>query len=235
MPTAKVNGVRLYYEVKGRGQPLVVINGLGSDISEFAAVTDVLAKNHRVLALDNRGAGRSDKPDKPYSIQQMASDTAGVMRAAGFKRASVLGISMGGRIALELALSHPEMVEKLVLVSTFAQPGNRKGLGHFLLFHLIPRIPIMKGKYPQPYYAFARQREAVLSYSCMDRLKELRMPTLVAHGESDKTVRLALAKEMHEGIKGSVLKTFQGGHLFFLMRSRKPFIASVERFLSAKR
>ena len=100
MATAEVNGINIYYEVAGQGPSLVVINGLGSDVSEVASVTGPLAKQCTVLVFDNRGAGRSDKPDEPYTLEGMVEDTAGVMRAAGMTRASVLGISMGGRIAL---------------------------------------------------------------------------------------------------------------------------------------
>jgi 3-oxoadipate enol-lactonase len=121
MPTADANGIRIHYEVHGEGRPLLLILGLGADVSEYTALIDQLAARSRVIAFDNRGAGRTDKPDAPYSIELMAADALGVMDALGVTRADVLGISLGGRIALELALGHPERVERLILVSTSAR------------------------------------------------------------------------------------------------------------------
>src|SRR5579872_5777224 len=104
MPTVSVDGLRMYYELSGAGAPLVLIGGLGLDISECGQLIDALSTHYRVLAFDNRGAGRTDKPDEPYSVAQMAGDTAGLMQALGIERAHVAGMSLGGRIALDLAL-----------------------------------------------------------------------------------------------------------------------------------
>jgi len=229
VPTTKVNGISLYYEVHGNGEPLTIINGLGIELSEFKVITNALARDYKVLIFDNRGAGRSDKPDEPYSIQQMASDTAGVMERAGFNKSHVMGISMGGRIALELTLSKPDMVGKLVLVSTSARLKQRNWFRS-----LATQAPLFfKGKHPQPKYAFLRQREASSSYDCTTRLGEVQVPTLITHGQSDKVAPVELAEEMHDGIKGSKLQKFKGGHLFFLIRSRQPFINTVNEFLES--
>jgi 3-oxoadipate enol-lactonase len=226
MPITKVNGINFYYEVHGSGKPLTIINGLSADISESGNVSEGFAKNHKVLIFDNRGAGRSDKPDEPYSIEQMASDTAGVMKEAGFNKSDVIGISMGGRIALDLTLSKPNMINKLVLVSTSARVKP-----NWFRF-LATRYPhFFKSKYPQPKYAFVRQRVASGSYDCYSRLGEIQAPTLIAHGENDKLAPMDLAYEMQEGIKGSVLQKFKGGHLFFLFRSRQQFTEAVNEFL----
>jgi 3-oxoadipate enol-lactonase len=233
MATAQVNGISMYYELAGKGEPLVIINGLGADISEFASVAELFTDNCHVLTFDNRGAGRTDEPDEPYSIEQMANDTAGLMEAVGFKQANILGISMGGRIALELALSRPNIVKRLVLVSAAARSVRRhKTVGNFLAFDVLPRLPIMKGTYPQPYYAFRRQREASSSYDCPERLNELQITTLITHGSKDKTAPLFLAEELHEGIKNSRLEIFKGGHLFFMFRDRQRFIDIVKTFLA---
>src|SRR5689334_6948062 len=121
MPTVQVNDIQMYYELRGEGQSLVLILGMTLDVSEIEPNLRWLAERYRVLAFDNRGAGRTDKPDIPYTIEMMANDTIGLMDAVGIERAHVLGISMGGRIALQTALAHPERVEKLALVSTSAR------------------------------------------------------------------------------------------------------------------
>lgn len=87
----------MYYEFHGAGDPVVLIGGLANDLSESGQLIARLARTNRVLAFDNRGAGRTDKPDIPYSIEMMAEDTAGLMRALGIGAATVLGISMEGR------------------------------------------------------------------------------------------------------------------------------------------
>ncbi len=85
MPYVKVNDIQMYYEIHGDGEPLVLIVGLGTDISEWDGIIRWLAKKYKVLAFDNRGAGRTDKPDRPYSIEMMAHDTAGLMQTLGIK------------------------------------------------------------------------------------------------------------------------------------------------------
>src|SRR5215469_17759144 len=100
MPTVHVNGIDIYYETHGEGDPLVLIPGLATDVSEYQRIIAALADRYQVSALDNRGAGRSDKPDVPYSIEIMADDTAALLDALGITQTHVLGTSMGGRIAL---------------------------------------------------------------------------------------------------------------------------------------
>lgn len=118
MPKVQANGVSLYYEVHGQGQPLVLIMGLRRSLSWWYRQLPELSRRFRVIAFDNRGAGRSDQPDMEYSIKLLAADTAGLMDALGVDRAHVLGVSMGGYIAQELALAHPERVMGLVLGCT---------------------------------------------------------------------------------------------------------------------
>ena len=120
MPAAKINNITMNYEIHGEGEPLILIGGLGTDISIHRKMIGEFSKKFKVLALDNRGAGLSDKPDIPYTIEMMADDTARLMTSAGIERANVLGISLGGRIAMALALRHPHRLSKLILTSTFA-------------------------------------------------------------------------------------------------------------------
>ncbi len=228
MPYVTVNDIQMYYEARGEGEPLVLIMGLGSDISEWEGIIGWLANKYRVLAFDNRGAGRTDKPDMPYSIELMADDTAGLMRALGIEQACVLGISLGGRIALELALRYPRSVSKLVLVSTsarFIKNWRRRFYG------ILSRAPIFRSKFPQPRYAFRRQLEASSGYNRSDKLHELHVPTLIMHGQKDKSAPYRLAEEMHAGIAGSKMLTFKGGHIFFLMRERRQFLDAVAEFV----
>jgi len=96
----------------------VLLSGLGLDVSEMSMLTGPLAASFQVTAVDNRGAGRSAKPVGPYSIEQMAADIAGLMHRLGLPRAHLAGISLGGRIAMALALDWPDRVDRLILVAT---------------------------------------------------------------------------------------------------------------------
>lgn len=202
--------------------------GLGTDISEWENIITPLARKYKVLAFDNRGAGRSDMPDEPYSIRQMASDVAGVMRTVGFEPAVLLGISMGGAIALALTLDNPELVKKLLLVSTAPRFINRRRIN---IFGIMRRLPIFVSKYPQPNFAFVRQHSALRAFDCTKRLSELKLPVAILHGRKDGTVPLYLSEEMHTRIKGSAMQVFNGGHLFLLLRQREEFLGSVEKFI----
>jgi 3-oxoadipate enol-lactonase len=234
MATAQVNGLSMYYELHGAGEPLLLIGGLGSDITLFNCIITGLARCCRVVALDNRGAGRTGKPDSPYTIPIMADDAAGLMDALAIDRADVLGISMGGKIALELALSRPARVHRLVLVSTSATSRGKITLSWPMRLLLpLKWAGLLRGKYPQPRYAHLRQRQASVSYQASTRLGEIRAPTLILHGRRDRSMPLELAQKMHAGIPGSQLEVFRGGHMFFLFSERKPLIDRVCCFLTA--
>ena len=118
MPAAKVGDLNIYYEVHGEGEPLLLIMGYGDSAEQwFCQITD-LCMEYRVVAFDNRGAGRSDKPDIPYTMEMMAGDIAGLLDALAIDAAHVYGISMGGMIAQEFALRYPERVLSLILGCT---------------------------------------------------------------------------------------------------------------------
>ena len=118
MPTVKVNDINIYYEIHGEGEPLVLILGLSVDLTSWMLQTPEFSKKYRVIAFDNRGVGRTDAPDMPYSTKMMADDTAGLLDTLGIERAHVLGHSMGGFIAQELALTYPQRVKSLILASS---------------------------------------------------------------------------------------------------------------------
>jgi 3-oxoadipate enol-lactonase len=236
MPTAKVNDISVYYELHGDGDPVVLIAGLGTSVSPYMRIVRGLAQKYRVLEFDNRGVGRTDKPDIPYTIEMMADDTAGLLGGLGIARADVIGVSMGGRIAMALALQHPEVVRSLVLASTSARVlSETRTSGRFRFFKLVKWLRSggrFLGRNSQPYYAFIRQLDASGSYDCSGRLGEIRVPTLILHGKRDRLAPYGLAEEMRSGIRGSKMVAFEGGHLFFLWESDK-FADIVKEFLGS--
>jgi pimeloyl-ACP methyl ester carboxylesterase len=127
MPKAKINGITIDYMVEGQGEPLIMIIGLGSDQSNWRLQTGLFKKYYRTITFDNRGVGKSDKPTGPYTINMMAEDTISLMDHLGIEKTHLLGVSMGGMIAQELAINHPERVDKLVLGCTFARRNGTSG------------------------------------------------------------------------------------------------------------
>ncbi|MFA5065748.1 MAG: alpha/beta fold hydrolase [Dehalococcoidia bacterium] len=122
MPQVKACDVNLYYEVSGEGPPLLLINGYGDHTGHWFCMQPVLKRCFKVIAFDNRGAGRSDKPDLPYTMKMLAGDAAALLDSLGIAQAHVFGVSMGGMVALELALGFPQKINSLVLGCTI--PGG---------------------------------------------------------------------------------------------------------------
>lgn len=128
MPRVKLSSISLYYETHGKGHPLLLISGLNADNASWAGVCDKLAKHFRVIAFDNRASGRSDTPDKKYSIREMADDAIGLLDHLRIKKCHVIGHSMGGYIAQELAIYYPERVGKLILEATAPVSSARNNM-----------------------------------------------------------------------------------------------------------
>lgn len=127
MPRVRANGIEIYFEEHGSGEPLLLIMGWGGNAATWQPQLPGLAEHHRLIVFDNRGAGRSSAPDEPYTIRQMAGDALALLDELDVQQAHVFGISMGGMMAQELTLEHPERVTSLVLGCT--SPGGDKAAG----------------------------------------------------------------------------------------------------------
>lgn len=137
MPTAEVNGLSIYYERAGDGDPLLFISGTGGDLRNKPNQFDgPLGKAFEMLSWDQRGLGRSDKPDRRYTMAEYADDAAALMADQGWDSAHVVGVSFGGMVAQELVLRHPQRVRQLVLACT--SPGGAGGASY--PFHEIEHL-----------------------------------------------------------------------------------------------
>ena len=125
MPVIKANGIDIYYETRGEGTPLMLINGWGGNLDSWSdKMIDLLAEKQRVIMMDNRGTGRSNKPDTPYTMDMMAADTKGVLDSLGITKAHVMGFSMGGAITQTFGINYPETVLSLVICGASAGREN---------------------------------------------------------------------------------------------------------------
>ncbi len=128
MPHLQLRDIVVWYEETGSGPPLLLIAGLGGHSGLWSLHLRTLALQRRVIAFDNRGAGRTSAPDKPYSIAGMAEDARELLDRLDIGKASVAGYGMGGAIALELAAEHGDRVESLTLIGASARPSGRQRL-----------------------------------------------------------------------------------------------------------
>jgi pimeloyl-ACP methyl ester carboxylesterase len=177
LPSAESDGARIHYELAGTGDTLVLIGGLGVHTGEYRPLIDALARRHRVLAADNRGAGASQKPDAPYSYEMMARDTLAAMDAAGAGVVDIVGFSMGARIAIELCLAHPERVRTLTLIA--GRPAGRSRRRTRLLASIAAAAERDGG------HGLRGQLKAGNGYDVRRRLRDVGVPTLVLHGRRD--------------------------------------------------
>lgn len=214
MAYATINGIQLYYEVHGDGQPLLLIHGLGSSSRDWEWQIPQLSEKYQVIAFDVRGHGRSGKPAGPYRMQQFADDAAYLLRVLGAIPAHIVGISMGGMIAYQLAVSHPEVVRSLVLVNCAPELpirtlkdrltmwqremivrllGMRK-MGEVLSKRLFikPEQDELRRIFVERWAendsrAYLASMRAVVGWSVVDQLSEIRVPTLVLSSDEDYT------------------------------------------------
>jgi pimeloyl-ACP methyl ester carboxylesterase len=121
MPHVETNGIQIYYEEQGEGDPLILIMGITATGDVWEAHSDFWSEEYRCIKPDNRGVGQSDKPAGDYSSEMMADDYAGLMDALGIEKARVVGVSMGSIIAQQLCLRHPDKVQSAVLMCPWSE------------------------------------------------------------------------------------------------------------------
>jgi len=247
MPKQRVGDIEIYYEIHGDGpQTMAAIRGLGSNLCAWYEQTPEFARHFRTVVFDNRGAGRTDKPDAPYSMAQMAGDVAGLMDALGIGRAALLGISMGGMIAQEFALHYPQKLSCLILgctnfggpetiqadpaimaavlagVSANAEQQKMQLQATFAddtierRHEVIAKYEKMRAMYPIPPFAFMRQVDGIQNFDASARLGSIKVPTMVIGGRDDRLVPFKNSKQIAARIPGAKLVELPGGHLFML-------------------
>ncbi|MFC9916579.1 alpha/beta fold hydrolase [Streptomyces sp. NPDC059862] len=256
----EANGTTIWTESRGQGPDVLLIAGLGDPAEAWQAQLDGLSDRYRVIAFDNRGAGRTPLPDGPMSVAMLADDAAELLRVLRVDRAHVAGFSGGSAIAQELALRHPEAVRSLVLMSTWARadayfttmtrfwhwlvtgaPDERAMLEAFFLWMYTPRAhadgtvqriidETLAFPYPQSAEAFQRQLEPFMQHDTLDRLPGITAPTLVLAGERDITTPPRLGRVVADAIPGARFEVMAGEAHQPFQESPDVFNARVDAF-----
>jgi pimeloyl-ACP methyl ester carboxylesterase len=253
-----VNGIQLYYERHGQGTPLLFIHGLGSSTRDWAAQVAYFARAYQVITFDLRGHGQSDKPPGPYSLPLFASDTAGLLRALGGEAAPVVGVSLGGGVAFQLALDAPDLVRTLTIVnSTPALVGSpadiqqeidrrvgivrqvgMRAMGEALSPNLFPRpehaalrqafVERWAANDPEAYIAATL---AMVGWSVRDQLGAIACPTLVIAADQDYSP-LAVKEEYVALIPDARLVVIRDAHHAVPVEKPEEFNTVLEAFLA---
>ncbi len=126
MPTIRIDDVTFHYETKGQGQPVLFLNGLGMSALDWEKQVACFSKEYQVITFDYRGQGSSDNPAGPYSIALFCDDTVRLLRSINAWPAHLVGLSMGGMIAFQMAVSHPELVRSMIIVNSGPEFGLRE-------------------------------------------------------------------------------------------------------------
>lgn len=129
---AEVNDITICYEVKGEGEPLLLVHGFGSEKESWNAQFEPLSEHFKVIRFDNRGAGESERPNQPYQMETFADDAAALLNQLNIKKTNIVGWSLGGMVVQQFAVMYPERIKKIVLINTLPKwPGEEKGLNMY--------------------------------------------------------------------------------------------------------
>jgi 3-oxoadipate enol-lactonase len=248
MPTVKANDITIYYEIHGEGEPLLMIQGYSFYSGHWFTLVQELAKHYRAIIFDNRGTGRTDKPAPPYSMKMFAADAKGLLDAIGIDKTNVFGVSMGGMIAQEFALTYPDKLLNLVigcsncggkasvvptpeaLAFLFSPEMAKLSIEEraratapwlwtqdFIDGHpqMIEELVAVTAKYPTPPQGYAGHGSAIAGHDTCDRLPQIKVPTLVIAGDSDRLIPPENSKLIASRIPGAELVMVKNaGHGF---------------------
>ena len=267
MSVIQVNGIDLFYTLEGssENEPLLLVAGFDSDSSTWAAMMPLLVEQYRVLRFDNRGIGQSSAPDSFYSIAQMAEDAAALLDYLSISKVNVAGSSMGGQIAQELALAHPEKIKSLILLSSWASRNDKfnsliemfgdlaqklertlyqKVLLPWVFTDAFYSTPgameqllslIENQPFPPTPHGLYHQSRAILSSDTSDRLADIHCPTLVVVGKEDLVTPIKFSQQLAQGIPKAELAILEHGGHAFVVESADAVVKVMLDFLAKQR
>jgi pimeloyl-ACP methyl ester carboxylesterase len=256
----------MYYEIAGDGPPVVLIGGLSQDhVGWMFQVPALVSAGYRVITPDNRDAGQTAQSPSAYGIRDMADDTAGLMDALGISSAHIVGLSMGGMIAQEMAIGHPARVSSLTLVCTFAaMDPNTQGilrawraarphcddvdftlmLSSWLFTHRFFQQPeavrqflelVSGNPFPQSATGFQRQCDAVMAHDARDRLSKIKAPTQIVVGAEDNLTPPHLSRDLAARITNARVAEVPKAAHVLSIEAPESFNGVLLEFLAAQR
>ena len=254
------DGCRLYYEVKGEGEPLVLIPGLGGDGRFWGGVEKAL-NGFKIITVDHRGAGRSDRPEKGYSINRIASDVLTVLDVEKINAAHLVGHSTGGAIVQTIALDVPERAKSLVVSGSWVRPDARfralflsrmeimqkgevtayQNLTHvfgytpeWIAAHEAELLSVVASAADNlaPYPVTAQRIAMLLDFDRSKQLATITPPTLLLGARDDIMIPFHHTEELHQLIAHSEMREMQGGH-FYPRVAPKEFAGVIDSFFKS--
>lgn len=242
MPNIKANGINLYYETHGQGQPIVFVAGFSGDHTVWLDIIDQYSKNYQVIIFDNRGIGKSACPDYPYTTEMFADDTAELIKALNLGPVHIIGGSYGGCIAQNVIYKYPELIKSAVLTNTGANLNIRAKLYIQIRLELMqagaPEKSILKfismlcwsqkylsqpgqiedlvqqGFFPISEQGYKNQAHGALTFDSTNWLKEIKVPCLVLGSDDDVLVTTSQAEFLANNIPESEYYCFHDvGHV----------------------
>ncbi len=261
MPRLRVGDVELVYEEAGDGEALVFVSGTSLDRTIWGGQVATFADRYRCITFDNRDVGESTQITSPYTPRDMAADTAGLLAALDLPAAHVVGHSLGGAVAQELALAAPDRVRTLTLAGSWAQNDEYTralfrtwkrlrttlepaafleailltGVGHTFLNTVGAETLVqmfLAAPHPQSAEAYCRQVDADLVHDTLDRLGKIQPPTLVVAGDEDKIFPPHHARQLADGIGAELVMLPGIGHSP-AVEDPTAFNAALEAFLTS--
>jgi pimeloyl-ACP methyl ester carboxylesterase len=191
-----VNGMKMYYEVSGEGEPMIVLHGAHMDIASMGKIIPMLAENHKVYALEFQGHGRTEDIDRPITYPNLADDVAAFMEAVGLEKVNVFGYSMGAQVGLQLAITQPNKINKLIFASgAYDLEGWQPAYSEFIPMmspEMFLAMPFFAEKHkqsedPDSYIAFLNKMIALEKepMALEEEVKKLKTPVLIIGGDAD--------------------------------------------------
>jgi pimeloyl-ACP methyl ester carboxylesterase len=247
----------MYYEARGEGEPLLLIHGLGSSTEDWEAQVEFFAKRFRVVSYDVRGHGKSSKPRSRYSVPQFAADAAALIEHLQLGPAHVLGISMGGMVALQLTVDRPDLVRSLTVVNSGPEMVLRTWRQKIAIYQRFAIVRMMgmrrmgqvlsKALLPLPEHASHRQRfverwarnhpgaylrslRALIGWTVTQRLGTIACPTLILTADMDYTP-VAFKQWYTAQIPGAELAVIAGARHMLPVERPNEFNEAVANFL----
>jgi 3-oxoadipate enol-lactonase len=264
MPHVDINGLNMYYEIHGTGDPLVFISGLGANRARWEPMLPFFDK-YQCIIFDNRGVGRTDVPPGPYTMEQLGHDTAGLIEHLGVGPAKVVGWSMGGVVLQSLLIDHPEVVSRAAMVSTlpYYTDIQQAWLDASLALRAAKVDPVVQGVSGAPWgftaytlmdhdqlfrmlkmgrddpeptseEGFRAQAQGIRTFNRLEELATVATPTLVLVGAEDILTPPSQSIEIAEKLQNATLQILPRGSHVMFVEYTQRTARAVKNFLSPR-